>query len=437
MAFKTDTQRVVEKAREEAARAASMNFGPMPFWKPKKGKNRVRIMPPYTDEGENAYLWWREIWAHWGVGPDDDSKKNVSCPKMSPDSEDKECPICDYVEQLKASGDPADLALAKEIRSQRRIYTNIIDLKDPVWNEAAIEELRSEDVPEDKLPEIGDPKIQVWNFGVKIFNVLLDYYTENIDMVDLKEGYNVVLTRSGEGLNTSYITRLEQKPSRAPCEEDPTEKLHNLDSVMQFKTSVELQAVLEGVDPDEAKKLEAATKQQEKAALPAASKKAKPAAQVPKKPKKQEEQSQEEPESEDQEQAAEGGNGVSQEPFPTDDEGYFCWDLIADEQIEDPINGQHVDEGGTPIHISCFGAARQRDGSVDCQQCPLFDRCGERIAFLDAEEEKKKKVTGKKGRGPGKKKTAKKTAGKKVGKAKPSPADELQAEMEAAVTGKR
>jgi len=51
--------------------------GPMPFLKLKSGKNKIRVMPPWTEEGTNAYQWWREVWTHWGVGPDEENKKTI------------------------------------------------------------------------------------------------------------------------------------------------------------------------------------------------------------------------------------------------------------------------------------------------------------------------------------------------------------------------
>jgi len=436
MAIKADIGKSKQKAAEEAARAAAMgNFGPMPFLKLKSGKNRVRVMPPWTDEGVNAFQWWREVWTHWGIGPDDDNKKTLACPKKTPPG-GGECPVCDEVERLRATGDPADLELAKSMRARMRLFVNAIDLEDPEWTQENVDEMIGGGVEENRLPDVGAPKIQVFGFGSMIFKELLDYYNDEIDMTDLEEGYNVIITKEGKDLNTKYRVRLEKNTSEAPVpDDDPT--LHNLDMVQQVKSAAEIIAIMEGVDPEEAKKLEEAKaksstkkKPTKKLAPKAKAKEEEPEEEEEETPEEEEETPEEE-EEETPEEEENGGNGVQAEAWPpVDDEGYLDFDQLADEQIEDPTNVAVQDAHGTSVHIGCFGTARQYDGDDDtCKECPLYARCGKRIAALDAA--KAKKAPGKKGPGkaPGKPKPGGKAGGK-------SAADSLMEEMEQA-TGKR
>jgi hypothetical protein len=432
MAIKADISKAKEKAAEEAARAAAFgNFGPMPFYKPKSGANKLRFMPPWTDEGSNAFQWWREVWTHWGVGPDDDSKKNVACPKKTPPV-GGECPICDECERLRATGDPADLEMAKQLRAKMRVYTNVIDLNDPIWTQDDIDEMMGAGIEEDKLPEVDAPKIQVYGFGSMIFKDLLDYYTDEIDMTDLDEGYDVILTKEGKDINTKYRLRLAKEATKAPVpDDDPA--LHNLDVIQQLKTAAEIQAILEGVDPEEAKELEA--KQKKASAKKQAEAKKLAAAQKAQEEAEEAEEEDEEPEEEVEEEAQEeaqeasGGNGESTNWPPLDADGYLDFDALTDEQIEDPTNFAIEDSVGTKVHIACFGGARQRDeDDADCQGCPLTERCEARIQALDSAKKKK----------PPGKKAAKKAPGKKgkAAKAAPSDADSLEDEMRGAV-GKR
>jgi len=471
MALKADVSKAQKKAAEEAARAASFGtFGTLKWWKPKKGKNRLRVMPPWTGEGTNSYQWWREVWVHWGVGPDDDNKQSVACPRKTPPG-DQPCPICDEVDRLRKSGDPADLELAKQIKAKMRVYANIIDLKDPAWTEEDIEELTAAGVEENNLPEVGGPKIQVFSFGSTIFKDLLDYYTDVIDITDLDEGHNVLLTREGDGINTDYRVRIEQDASKAPVPDDEP-KLHNLDNIMIVKTEAELKAILEGVDPEEVKKLAATqSKNKDKQKKLAAAKKAQDESEEGEGEEEatteEEEASEEEAVEEEVEEekpapkakpAAKAPPGKKPAPKeeeeawpPVDDDGYLDFEKLTDDQIEDKQNIAVQDANGTPVYVQCFGAARQRDeDDANCaEQCPLFKRCGARIEALDAAEAaaKAKKAPGKPAPGkpaPGKPGKApapapgKPTPGKKpAAKEEESEVDELEASMRGAIKGRK
>jgi hypothetical protein len=386
MAIKTNMDKAKQKAAEEAARAAQSNFGPMPFWKPKTGKNKVRIMPPWTEEGHNGYQWYRETWTHWNVGPEDEDRKtSVVCPIKTPPGEISACPLCAYVDQLRESGDPANMEEAKALKAKMRIYTNIIDLKDPTWSEDDIEQLLADGTPEDKCPEAGDPKIQVFAFGSMIFKDLLDYYTDDVDLVDLDEGYDVNITKEGKGVNTKYRVRTAPKPSKAPVPDDDP-KVHNLDVLQPLKTPEQIEAIMEGVDPEEVKAMGAAAKEAAKE-LPAKEEKAKEEEEKPKEEKAKKKPAGKKP----------PGKKAKEEPFPPlDEDGYHDYDKVTDEQIEDPNNANVMDKHDNALHIGCYGGARQRDeeDSVCKDDCPLFERCGKRIEALD--KPKKRKAPGKK-----------------------------------------
>lgn len=438
MAIKTDIEKAKQQAAEEAARVAAMGgYGAVKYWKPKVGQNIVRILPPWTTEGTNAFQWWRQIWQHWNVGPEE-SKKTVVCPEKTPPKEGK-CPICEELERLRVTGDPADLEIAKQMRAQMRVHANIIDLKDPKWTQTDIDELSGEGVEQDRLPEVGDPKVQIWGFGTLIFNDLLDYYTDDMDLADLEDGYNIKIKREGKGINTKYRVRLEQDPSAAPVSDDEL-KLNNLDNMWKILSEAEILAIMEGVDPQEAKQLEAeqkkalarkaATKQRKLEAAQKAQEEAEEFEPEEEEEEETPEEPQEAPEEEEQSASdADGGNGVSKNWPPLDEEGYLDFDQLTDEQIEDPQNASAQDEEGTSVYLPCFGAARQRDEEDEqCQGCPLLERCGKRIAFLDAPKKKKR------GRPP-KKKAPGKAASPAPKKAAPksSDADALMAEMRAAI----
>jgi len=253
MAIKVDKGKVAQKAAEEAAKA---NRGPktaMLYWKPKQGQNSIRVMPPWTDDGVNAFQFWRECYVHWSIGPDENNAQHFSCPKQTPGSTDTECPICDEYDRLRASSDPADKEAAKGLRAKQRSFSNIIDLSDPLWKKDDLDELKANGVDDKEMPRAGSPKVQVYTYGPTVWKQLLDIYTDNVDFCDPIKGHNIFITREGKDINTEYRVRPDVAVTRAPFKTEPP--LWNLDAMMPFRQAVEMKAILEGVDPQEARKL--------------------------------------------------------------------------------------------------------------------------------------------------------------------------------------
>jgi hypothetical protein len=138
-----DFEKIKKKAAEEKLRAAKRNFTKANFWTPKDGSNEIRLLPPWTNDpdNENCGLFWREIYVHFGVGADGENKGRIfSCPQRSPDGPKTSCPICAHVESLYATQDPVDAEVAKDIRAKQRLYSNIIDLSDPVYVKKDLEQ---------------------------------------------------------------------------------------------------------------------------------------------------------------------------------------------------------------------------------------------------------------------------------------------------------
>ena len=72
---RVDMSKAKKKAQEEADRAAARASysGSLIYWKPKQGKNKIRVLPPWTDDenSPNANQFWREVYVHFGVGEND------------------------------------------------------------------------------------------------------------------------------------------------------------------------------------------------------------------------------------------------------------------------------------------------------------------------------------------------------------------------------
>lgn len=196
------------------------------FWKPDPGKNLIRVMPSWTDKGEFAGQFWREISQHWNVSPE--QKGPVICVKQTPGLEG-DCPICQFYEALKADkSDPEAQQTAKEIRPKTAYFLNVVDLNDKEYTARDVAEFKQAR-PSDDVPfEAGDIKVQIYACPSTVFNQILGNIQVNqVDITDAKEGHDITLTKTGSGLTTRYEVQVMMRASEAP----PVEELPALDEV--------------------------------------------------------------------------------------------------------------------------------------------------------------------------------------------------------------
>ena len=188
MAF--DKEKLNRKAREEEERQKNQNFGPkILWWKPAQGESRIRLTPGWTSEGPNADMPFREVYRHWsiGLGGYEDKGRSFTCPVKTEDGPGGVCEICDEVTALRNSGSPADQEMAKEIYAKRRMYSNIVDLKDPEYTEADYLAWEQDKKEGDECHfEIGDTKVQVFSYGTKIYEMILDFLQDD-DLGDFEK----------------------------------------------------------------------------------------------------------------------------------------------------------------------------------------------------------------------------------------------------------
>ena len=131
VAKQSASEKTKSPAQPEDANAAFGQYlegaGQSDFWKPKDGRNIIRILPiggvlptdwitpyPFVLSGvhPNVGLSLRDI---------------VYCARLT---HNKACPICQFVWKLYSSKDENDIKLAKRIKSYNRVIANIIDLAD-------------------------------------------------------------------------------------------------------------------------------------------------------------------------------------------------------------------------------------------------------------------------------------------------------------------
>jgi len=213
------------------------------YWKPQKGVNKVRILPPWTDEGFYAGSFWREVWQHWNAGPE--KAGPVLCPAKTPGATDTDCPICALVEQLKSQkSNPEAQELAKDFKAKVAYNMSIIDLKDPLYTSKDLTEWKNTR-PETEAPfAVGDPKVQVYAATSTVYEGIATLVLSNeLDITDLEAGHNIQITKSGDGLNTKYTVTPEMKPTKVPLPVDFT--IPNLANVgRSFQTVAEMLKVL-------------------------------------------------------------------------------------------------------------------------------------------------------------------------------------------------
>lgn len=142
------------------------------FFTPKQGANVLRILPEVGD----MEFFFQVVGRHYLP-----NKKNFYCPAFTSEGE-LPCPICEVVNDLYKSGDKASKALAGDIRVRKQYWMNVIDREN-----------------ENAGPLVYTPGITV--FGA-IKSLVLD--PDYGDIMDIDNGIDITIVRSGEGLDTSY-----------------------------------------------------------------------------------------------------------------------------------------------------------------------------------------------------------------------------------------
>lgn len=248
-----DFSKINKKIQDERDRekALSTGFGPkVLWWKPRAGENAIRVTPPWTEEGANAGMPFREVYRHWGVaegGFTEEGGLSFTCPVRTPDGPGGTCEVCDFVAQLKASGNPADNEVAKNLVAKRRLYSNIVDLSDDVYTAEDMSEWEQYAREGDECHfAVGDTKVQVFSYGTTIYKLLLDFLQDGIDLGDFNEPVELKLVRDGKGLSTNYRLRLNPRSEPYEFVGDLEALNYNLDEITPFPKDGDMRNALSG-----------------------------------------------------------------------------------------------------------------------------------------------------------------------------------------------
>lgn len=157
------------------------------WWKPKPGKNLIRILPAYHSSGPDKGLFYNKRLVHAGIQIDGRGQ-TIGC--ISNWDKDTICPVCEFNEALMSEDDKKLQKLGKNVRQQQAFFINLIDR--------------------------ASGKVHKYNLKKGMMKTLRGYMMDDDygDVTDTDEGYDLVIEKEGEGLTTKYALRPKAKPSK-------------------------------------------------------------------------------------------------------------------------------------------------------------------------------------------------------------------------------
>jgi len=170
--FKPNVEEIKKKMVSLASKRGKL-------WKPKDGKNTIRILPSASKKG----LWFYEATFHYGV--------NLPCLKMI----GEKCPVCRHKDKLLQSSSDDKLELANELEGKTRILFNIVDLTD------------------EDTKELG---VQVWGHSETTLQKLMYIWNDPEwgDFTDPEEGYDIIVEKTDQRGPDAYKIRPRRNPSK-------------------------------------------------------------------------------------------------------------------------------------------------------------------------------------------------------------------------------
>ena len=211
--------------------------GEVSFFKPVEGKNRINIIP-YTIKSKNHPLvrkgdfeigdsdYVMDVYVHRSIGP---SEASVICLKST---YGKPCPICEQSALLIKQGKEKE---GKDLRSKRRVFYNVEDLKEP-------------------------GKVKIFEASHNLFEKeLIDEARDDdeggfVNFADPAEGKEIKFRGSETSFNKtkylefksfSFVDRDE------PLSDDLLESAVSFDEIMRVPTYEEVEKILYGQEDDD------------------------------------------------------------------------------------------------------------------------------------------------------------------------------------------
>ena len=216
------------KEKEKRRESGKGKFSDENIWYAlSEGTHQLRVLPP--DYGDATYItsgsFAQVVYDHWSIpGYEGEAVKGkFRCPERTFPNKGIVCPVCRAMTKLYAFCDDNDLnaqdrkALLGKHGLRGRAYCNVI----------------SRDSSETKVVEVGNKSItipMVWIVGLPmtVYSVLRENAVRKDkrgnylvgDFTDPEKGFDVIVSRSGEGLDTKYTVMLNPQGRTALIEED-------------------------------------------------------------------------------------------------------------------------------------------------------------------------------------------------------------------------
>lgn len=168
--------------------------------KPPENRSRWRILPTWRKEGEQ---FWHDFGQHFIKDGKGDLKAVYVCVDKT---YGRPCQVCDAIGAgIRASSDDDMVKMLKEANAAARILVNALHIDGDNPNEPVILEL-----------------------GPMAFNEILNIVTEwGADVVSLDKGMDMVIERTGKGMQTRYSVNVASKSQ--PVDAAVMKKIVNLD----------------------------------------------------------------------------------------------------------------------------------------------------------------------------------------------------------------
>lgn len=171
-------------------------------WKPKDGKNIIRVLPPTWDDARHYGL---DIFVNFNIGPDNQSYLSLSKHDRGPD------PLAEARREAMNDGDKD---FAKKLNPSQRILYWIIDRND-----------------EDEGPLLWAAP---FTFDKSLSNLCIDEDTKEVIFIDdPAKGRDVRFYREGQGLKTTYDPSKMKVLKESNVHEDETIEQEWLDFIAE------------------------------------------------------------------------------------------------------------------------------------------------------------------------------------------------------------
>lgn len=180
------------------------------WWKPKLGKNTIRVLP----EGDYPEFYYHSI-LHYGF-KDEEGGRAYPCLSAF----NKPCPVCKLISKISMEQDPDVQAVASRLKPRHSFLMNIIDRSNP------------------------DKGVLVYSAPKGVMNEIITYLTDTEygDITNVEEGYDFKIDRTGEGLQTRYSVRISARPSPLNVD-DWEENLNDLKNLAYREIPTEKQYI--------------------------------------------------------------------------------------------------------------------------------------------------------------------------------------------------